>query len=148
DGRSMPRSPKASNRWRPRGAADLRARRHRNERDLPSVGEPGFRTQKRGTRWVPLFIPSFWRVGSASDDFAHVFGCRSLLTLNEVELHCLPLGERLESTAGDGAIVDKTVLVPTIWSDESEPLRVIEPFYFAGRTHCPAPEELSDATPC
>ena len=95
----------------------------------------------RGTRWVPL-VDAERPARELPSDLAHVLRGRSLLTLDEVELDGLALGERLEAVAGDGAVVDEAVLVSTVWRDEPKPLRVVEPLHLSGRTHVPLLKEL------
>src|SRR5581483_3914372 len=130
----MRRSPRRSSPSRHRVAAGRRASRAGPD---SAVGD-----EKRSPEGLPLRFEKE-TTGSASGDLAHVFGRWSLLTLNEVELHGFTLGERLEAATRDGAVVDKAVLVPSVWRDESEPLRVIEPLHFAGRTHVPLLKEPS-----
>jgi len=62
------------------------------------------------------------------------FGClRALLPLDDLELHSIALGERLEAASLDGAEVNEDV-GPPFSRDESVPLRIVEPLHSASKT--------------
>src|SRR5262249_55962403 len=69
----------------------------------------------------------------------HVFGRRPLLPLHDVELDALTFGERLESIALDGRVMNEAVLLSILGRNEAEPLGIVEPLDRACRTHCPTP---------
>src|SRR5215217_4800553 len=59
----------------------------------------------------------------------------TLLSLDDVELHRITFGERLESVSGDRAVMHEAVLLSVVRGDEAKALRIVEPLYLAGRTH-------------
>jgi hypothetical protein len=65
------------------------------------------------------------KTGSA--DFSHVRSLRSFLSLYDLELDFVALGERLESGATDRAEMDKDVRA-TLSRNEAKSLGVVEPF--------------------
>src|SRR5437899_918064 len=58
----------------------------------------------------------------------HVLRFRALLVLNDLKLHGLPFGQRLESITSDRRKVDKYVR-STFLLNEPETLLIIEPFH-------------------
>src|SRR5262245_29347568 len=56
---------------------------------------------------------------------------RALLSLDDVEFHALPLGEALEPRHVDRRVMDEHILRTVVRSDETEPLRVVEPLHLA-----------------
>ena len=58
-------------------------------------------------------------------DDGYVFGRRALLTLDQVELDILALGQRAEALGLDGGVMHEDVAGFTL--DESETLGVVEP---------------------
>src|SRR5438874_12225125 len=54
---------------------------------------------------------------------------RTLLSLHDVELDALALGERLEPLRLDRGVVHEAVLLAVLRRDETEPLRVVEPLH-------------------
>jgi hypothetical protein len=70
-----------------------------------------------------------------------ILGRRTLLTLHDIELHLLALGQRPESLSLDGTVVHEAVLAAILRRDETEALLVIEPLDRPGGTH-------PDPTPC
>ena len=65
-------------------------------------------------------------------DLDDVGGLRALLSLGDVELHPLTLGEGLESIHSDGAEVDEDVFA-LVGGDKAVALRLVEPL---NRTLC------------
>ncbi len=59
----------------------------------------------------------------------------ALLAVHDVELHAIPLSERLESAPLDRREMDETVLLTLFGGDEAEALRVVEPLDLSGSTH-------------
>src|ERR1051325_420951 len=57
---------------------------------------------------------------------------RTLLSLHDVELDPLALGERLEPLRLDRGVVHEAVLLAVLRRDETEPLRVVEPLHDTG----------------
>src|SRR5688572_18636380 len=72
-------------------------------------------------------------------DLDDVLCGRALLTLHDVELHALALGERLEALACDGRVMNEAVLLAVLRRNEAEALRIIEPLHGTGGTHVPTP---------
>src|SRR3989442_289761 len=56
---------------------------------------------------------------------------RALLPLNDVELHALTFREALEPRHADRGVMDEDVFRAVVRSDETEPLRVVEPLDLA-----------------
>src|SRR4030095_8218070 len=77
----------------------------------------------------------------ASSGLADVFGRRPLRPLDDVELDGIALRKRFEPASLDGTVVHEAILRAVIRGDETETLRVVEPLYFAGRTHSSLREE-------
>src|SRR5689334_17429221 len=71
---------------------------------------------------------------------AHILRGRTLGALHDVELHGVAFSEGLEPAACNGAVVHEAIFRAVIGCDEAEPLRVVEPLHFAGRTHSRLPE--------
>src|SRR5688572_3520260 len=117
-----PASPTPSNSLRYPAAA---ARQRRPEK------HPGKRKWSASQR----SISSFGSVKPASAAFRHVLRGRTLLPFDDVELHRVTFGERLESVSGYRAVMHETVFLPVVRGDEAKALRIVEPFYLAGRTH-------------
>src|SRR4051812_22731389 len=65
----------------------------------------------------------------------HVLRRGALLTLHDVELDLLAFSQRLEAGALNRGVVHETILRAAFRSDESESLVVVEPLYYAIRTH-------------
>src|SRR5947208_16088404 len=57
---------------------------------------------------------------------------RTLLSLHDVELDPLALGERLEPLCLDRGVVHEAVLLAVLGRDETKALRVVEPLHDAG----------------
>ena len=70
--------------------------------------------------------------GSDLDD---VVGGGALVALDDVVLHAVTLGERLEAAALDRRVVDETVLLTVLRRDEPETLAVVEPLHSSGVAH-------------
>ena len=64
-----------------------------------------------------------------------VLGRRALGALDDVELDALAFSEGAETAALDRRMVNETVLLTAVGSDEAKALRVVEPLYRAGGTH-------------
>src|SRR5206468_4047281 len=71
----------------------------------------------------------------SGSDLGDVGGGGALLARDDVVLHAVPLGERLEAVALDRRVVDEAVLRAILRRDESESLAVVEPLHFSGNTH-------------
>src|SRR5215213_8480406 len=70
-----------------------------------------------------------------------VFRRGPLCALNDVELHALTFGERLEAAALDGRMVDEAIFLAAFGGDETKAFGVVEPLHRAGRTHFDTPRE-------
>src|ERR1043165_3042407 len=81
---------------------------------------------------------------SGSADLGHVLRGRAFLSLHNVELDLVTLGQRPEAAGLDGRMMDEAILLPALWRDEPEPLRVVEPLDRALGTHCRTPSVLLD----
>src|SRR6266536_5961671 len=66
-----------------------------------------------------------------SSQGADVFGLGTLLTLRDVELDLLALGEFPVAATGDSGVVDEDVRTATVLGDEPEPLLRVEPLHGA-----------------
>src|SRR5690606_30664322 len=62
----------------------------------------------------------------------NILRARALRVLDQIELHPLPLGERLEARSLDRGVMDEDVLAAAIRLDEAESLVVHEPLYGTG----------------
>ncbi len=71
-----------------------------------------------------------------SDD-GYVLSGWAFLALDDIELNLLAFAQRLEATALDRGVVDKTVLAAVLARDESEALAVVEPLDGSLGTHVP-----------
>src|SRR6185295_4133401 len=80
------------------------------------------------------FVDRRVKWGSAAD-LDDVLGGRAFLALDDVELHAVSLGQRLEAVALDRGVMDEAVLLSILQRDETEPLAVIEPLHFSGALH-------------
>src|SRR5215212_396212 len=70
-------------------------------------------------------------------DLGDVLGGGAFRTLHDVELNPVAFGKTAETLSLDGGVVDKAVFVPVLRSDETKPLRVVEPLHRAdGASHC------------
>src|SRR5205807_4126474 len=58
----------------------------------------------------------------------------ALLTVHDVELNALALGQRLESLRLNGGVMHEAVLAAVLGGDEAEPLGVVEPLHGTGDT--------------
>src|ERR1043165_3818628 len=72
-------------------------------------------------------------------DLDDVLRRRTLLALDDRELHPLALGERTEALVLNRRMMDEAVLLAVLWGDEAEALGVVEPLHRAGRTHSTTP---------
>src|SRR5215216_1013285 len=72
-------------------------------------------------------------------ELRNVLGGWAFLALNDVELDALALGQRLVAVALDRRMMNEAILLAILRRDESKTLRVVEPLYCAGRTHCRTP---------
>jgi len=63
-----------------------------------------------------------------SAGFGNVGGLRSFLSLNDLELHFIPLGERLEAAALYRAEMDEDI-GSTLSRNEAKAFGVVKPFY-------------------
>ena len=71
-----------------------------------------------------------------SSDWDDVLCLRTLLALGHGELDLLPLDQRLEAAAGDGAEMNKNVR-SLLLSDKAKALRFVEPLHLTSmRRHC------------
>ncbi len=59
----------------------------------------------------------------------HFLGLKSLGALSDLISHLIVFAEGLETFCLYGRVVDEYVLSPVIWSNKTEPFRVIEPFH-------------------
>src|SRR5512143_2147863 len=75
-------------------------------------------------------------------ELGDVLSGRALLALHDVELDALAFGERLVAVALDRRMMDEAILLTILGRDEAKALRIVEPLYRAGRTHCGAPKCL------
>ena len=80
-------------------------------------------------------------------ELGDVLSGRALLTLHDVELDALAFGERLVAVALDGRMMNEAILLTILGRDEAKALRIVEPLYRAGRTHCEAPRCLEQKEP-
>src|SRR5664279_1313096 len=87
-------------------------------------------------------VPPFHSTVVGALALGHVLSRGTLLPLDDIELHRLAFGQRLEAAALDRAVVDEAVLLTVVRGDEAEPLRVVEPLHFACDTHCHTPEDV------
>src|SRR4051812_39536823 len=76
----------------------------------------------------------------STSQLRHVFGRWALLSLNDIELDAVALGEGFEAPALDRRVVDEAVLLPVLTSDEAKPFRIVEPLDGSGGTHGPTPK--------
>jgi len=85
---------------------------------------------------APLPMPAKMRERlRASAALCDVLRRWTFLSFDDVELYSVPLCEGFETVPRDRAVVNEAVLLPVIGGDEAEALRIVEPFYLAGRTH-------------
>jgi hypothetical protein len=88
------------------------------------------RYEKCSGRIAGAFFVVAVRSGSHFGDF----GClRSLLTLDDLELDAITLGEGLEAASLNGAEVNEDVRA-SLAGDETVPFGIIEPLHGAGET--------------
>src|SRR6266536_2757842 len=73
-------------------------------------------------------------------ELGDVLSGRALLALHDVELDALAFGERLVAAALDGRMMNEAILLTILGRDEAKALRIVEPLYRAGRTHCGTPK--------
>src|SRR5690348_6571727 len=73
-------------------------------------------------------------------ELGDVLSGRALLALHDVELDALAFGEGLVAVALNRRMMNEAVLLATLWRDKAKALRIVEPLYRAGRTHCGAPK--------
>src|SRR3974390_1771826 len=76
-------------------------------------------------------------------DFHHVRCLRSLLTINDFELHCVAFLQALVALGNQGAIVHKHVR-SVLPADEAESLRIVEPLYGSFQFHLTCLREADD----
>src|SRR2546425_5698472 len=68
-------------------------------------------------------------IGALGSDLADVGSGRSLLSLLDLELHRITLGERPEALRLDRRVMDEHVFAPVVRCDETIPLAVVEPLH-------------------
>src|SRR3989441_11953512 len=68
-------------------------------------------------------------IGALGSDLADVGGGRSLLSLLDLELHGITLGERPEALRLDRRVMDEHVFAPVVRSNKTVPLAVVEPLH-------------------
>src|SRR5579862_2264997 len=76
-------------------------------------------------------LPRRKRPTGSTTQLRHVLRGGALLSLNDVKLDLLAIGERLESVALDGRVMDEAILRAALGCDETKALRVVEPLYCA-----------------
>src|SRR5262245_48103392 len=93
--------------------------------------------------------PLRWRRSFGSTtQLGHVFGGRSLLPLDDIELDALTFRQGLEASALDCGMMNEAILLSVLGRDEPEALRIVEPFYSASRPHRPTPSRMCCVREC
>ena len=64
---------------------------------------------------------------------------RTLRPLLYVKCNLIALVQGLEAFALDCGVVNEAVLLPVLWRDEAEALRVVEPLHCTSGAHHPSP---------
>src|SRR6202044_3001886 len=80
--------------------------------------------------------PSERQAANLAAELGNVLGGRTLLALDDLELHALTLGQGAETRALNRRVMDEAILLPALRRDETKTFRIVEPLDRAGRTHC------------
>src|SRR3982751_1043255 len=115
-------------------------------RGRPAVRRRRKMKEPRRLTWLDLVRCGAGRSGAQAP---HVLRGRSLLPLDDVELHRFAFGKRLVALTLDCGMMDEAILLAVGAADEAESLRLVEPLDGAGRSHvlnsCPVVMHLAGA---